>query len=90
MLAARRGISLCTSRNYKNLPLLISKSRFRCATMASDTPKVEFAPSLTDVDTDSYDAQLAAKRKLVEEQFAEFNPPTLEVFQSKPKHYRMR
>ncbi|KAG7672760.1 hypothetical protein Ndes2526B_g08238 [Nannochloris sp. 'desiccata'] len=58
--------------------------------MASDTPKVEFTPSLIDVDTDAYDAQLAAKRRLVEEQFAEFNPPKLEVFQSKPKNYRMR
>jgi tRNA (uracil-5-)-methyltransferase len=58
--------------------------------MASETPKVEFTSSLIDVDTDAYDAQLAAKRKLVEEQFAEFNPPELEVFQSKPKNYRMR
>lgn len=58
--------------------------------MTSDTPKVEFTSSLIDIDTDAYDAQLAAKRKLVEEQFAEFNPPKLEVFQSKPKNYRMR
>jgi tRNA/tmRNA/rRNA uracil-C5-methylase (TrmA/RlmC/RlmD family) len=90
MLAARRGISNCTARNYRNLPQFISKTRHRCATMASETPKVEFTPSLIDVDTDAYDSQLAAKRKLVEEQFAEFKPPKLEVFQSKPKHYRMR
>ncbi len=58
--------------------------------MASETPKVEFTPSLINVDTDAYDAQLAAKQAKVKDQFAEFNPPTLEVFKSKPKHYRMR
>jgi hypothetical protein len=89
MLAARL-VNPSSFRNYKQFPLFISKTRFRCTTMASETPKVEFTPSLINVDTDAYDAQLAAKQAKVKDQFAEFNPPTLEVFKSKPKHYRMR
>jgi len=45
---------------------------------------------VTRVDPASYDAQLAAKKEWVETRFAEFNPPTLEVFPSSPEHYRMR
>lgn len=45
---------------------------------------------VTRVDPASYNAQLAAKQEWVEKRFAEFNPPSLEVFPSSPEHYRMR
>lgn len=87
MLAARPGIILRTTRN---LPFTLPRPQILWRKMTSEATKVNFNASLTEVDTDAYDSQLAAKQKLVEEQFAEFNPPALEVFRSKPKNYRMR
>ena len=58
--------------------------------MASEAEQVKFKASLIEIETDAYDTQLAAKQKLVEELFAEFTPPQVEVFRSKPKNYRMR
>ncbi|KFF47616.1 tRNA (uracil-5-)-methyltransferase [Gammaproteobacteria bacterium MFB021] len=45
---------------------------------------------ITTIDPARYDAQLAAKRARIEQQFAAFDPPPLEVFASPPMHYRMR
>lgn len=42
------------------------------------------------VDPTQYQAQLEAKRARIEAQFAPFAPPALEVFASKPSHYRQR
>ena len=40
--------------------------------------------------TASYQQQLQAKIDRITEQFSEFNPPALEVFQSPEQHFRMR
>ena len=40
--------------------------------------------------TSSYQQQLDAKVDRIRTQFAEYNPPALEVFASPEKHYRMR
>ncbi len=40
--------------------------------------------------TSSYQQQLDAKIERITAQFAEFTPPSLEVFQSPEKHFRMR
>ena len=40
--------------------------------------------------TSSYQQQLEAKVERISAQFAEFNPPSLEVFPSEEKHFRMR
>ncbi len=40
--------------------------------------------------TSSYQQQLDAKIERIQTQFAEYNPPALEVFASPEKHYRMR
>lgn len=45
---------------------------------------------ITDIDSSRYDTQLDAKRERIEQQFARFSPPPLEVFASPPSHYRMR
>jgi len=37
-----------------------------------------------------YDALLADKTQLIQEQFAHFNPPALEVFASAPQNFRLR
>ncbi|MCL1076238.1 tRNA (uridine(54)-C5)-methyltransferase TrmA [Shewanella dokdonensis] len=37
-----------------------------------------------------YNEQLEVKRQLLQQSFAEFAPPPLEVFASTPEHYRMR
>ncbi len=41
-------------------------------------------------DTPSYQAQLAEKIQRIEAQFAQYQPPQLEVYESPEKHYRMR
>ena len=88
MLAARPvGIILRTTRN---LPFTLPRPRIIWRKMTSEAAEIKFNASLTEIDTDAYDSQLAAKQNIVEEQFAEFNPPALEVFRSKPKNYRMR
>lgn len=38
----------------------------------------------------SYEAQLEEKKRKLEHDFAHYQPPQLEVFQSDPTHYRMR
>ena len=59
--------------------------------MTTPAPQeVKFDSSLITIDTDAYDAQLLAKQALVESQFADFQHPKLEVFRSRPEHYRMR
>ena len=52
--------------------------------------EVKFTPYLIAPNETAYETQLNAKKSLVEQQFAELNPPQIEVFRSKPKHYRMR
>ena len=49
-----------------------------------------FSPALTIIDPSQYDAQLEAKVQRVTAQFAEFNPPPLTAYRSRPEHYRMR
>ncbi|GAA5216582.1 tRNA (uridine(54)-C5)-methyltransferase TrmA [Corallincola platygyrae] len=39
---------------------------------------------------DEYDQQLEAKARWMKDRFAQFSPPSLEVFSSASKHYRMR
>jgi tRNA (uracil-5-)-methyltransferase len=60
--------------------------------MSAATTTAEAKPGgvLTTIDVSTYDAQLVAKRELIEAQFAEFSPPELEVFRSSPENYRMR
>ena len=55
---------------------------------APSAPK--FSPALTAIDPSQYDAQLEAKVQRVTAQFAEFAPPPLQAFRSRPEHYRMR
>lgn len=45
---------------------------------------------VTDIDTQTYPAQLAEKTKALSDLLAPFNAPVLDVFESSPKHYRMR
>ncbi|MCP5774801.1 tRNA (uridine(54)-C5)-methyltransferase TrmA, partial [Klebsiella pneumoniae] len=40
--------------------------------------------------TSSYQQQLEAKIERISAQFAEYQPPALEVFQSPEKYFRMR
>lgn len=68
---------------------LINSQRSRFI-MASTQNEVKLNDSLITIDTDAYDGQLHAKQEMLEAKFAEFQPPKLEVFRSKPKHYRMR
>ncbi len=58
------------------------------AKVAAEAPK--FSPALTTIDPSQYDAQLEAKVERVRAQFAEFDPPPLQAFRSRPEHYRMR
>ncbi|ART82302.1 tRNA (uridine(54)-C5)-methyltransferase TrmA [Oceanisphaera profunda] len=44
----------------------------------------------TVVNPHTYQAQLDAKIAQLQQTFAPFNPPSLDVFASKPEHYRMR
>lgn len=46
--------------------------------------------SVPTVDPTQYQAQLEAKRVRIEAQFAPFSPPALEVYASRPTHYRQR
>ncbi len=46
--------------------------------------------NLAAMDPKNYDAQLEEKRIKLEQTFAEFTPPSLEVFASEPANYRMR
>ncbi|GIU30369.1 tRNA/tmRNA (uracil-C(5))-methyltransferase [Shewanella colwelliana] len=46
--------------------------------------------NLEAMDPNQYEAQLDAKREKLAQLFADFTTPTLEVFASEPKHYRMR
>jgi tRNA (uracil-5-)-methyltransferase len=59
------------------------------AAIAPSAP-AHFTPALTDIEEDKYETQLQAKIQRISSQFAEFSPPELEPFRSKPKHYRMR
>jgi len=63
-------------------------ARVIMATAAQE--RVKLNDSLITIDTDAYDSQLQAKQAMVVQQFAEFQPPKLEVHRSKPKNYRMR
>ncbi len=45
---------------------------------------------LSNVNSDHYSQQLAAKAERIQQQFAEFNPPTLEIYDSPPLHFRVR
>lgn len=55
---------------------------------AATVPK--FSPALTAIDPTQYDAQLEAKVQRITSQFADFNPPALQAYRSRPEHYRMR
>ncbi|NMH66143.1 tRNA (uridine(54)-C5)-methyltransferase TrmA [Shewanella salipaludis] len=46
--------------------------------------------NLAAMDPQTYDAQLQQKRIKLEQAFAQFEPPEIEVFASEPAHYRMR
>ncbi len=46
--------------------------------------------NLEAMDPNQYEKQLDAKREKLAQLFAEFETPSLEVFASEPKHYRMR
>jgi len=60
------------------------------STMSTSETEVKLNNLLTSIDTDAYDSQLQAKQSEVQANFAEFNPPQIEVFRSRPEHYRMR
>jgi tRNA (uracil-5-)-methyltransferase len=45
---------------------------------------------LSQIKPDNYQQQLDAKAQRIRSQFAEFNPPELAIYPSKPLHYRMR
>lgn len=42
------------------------------------------------IQPDQYDQQLAAKTERIQQLFAEFNPPAIEVHESAKEHYRLR
>ena len=66
----------------------VTKSSLRCqcvATTAVMPPKVLLAAK-----PETYDQQIGEKRKRIEDLFAKFKPPELEVFESEREHYRMR
>lgn len=46
--------------------------------------------ALPQVDPTQYEAQLAAKQQRMEQLFARFNPPKMELYRSPTEHYRMR
>lgn len=46
--------------------------------------------NLAAMDPENYDTQLAAKRIKLEQAFAQFEPPSVEIFASESAHYRMR
>ncbi len=50
----------------------------------------EVEMAIPKVGPENYAAQLADKKAWVEQTFAEFELPALEVFESEPEHYRMR
>ena len=75
--------------------------RVEAAAEAAPTSEVEppaaatpappkFSPALTAIDPSQYDSQLEAKEQRIRNLFAEFNPPPLQAFRSRPEHYRMR
>jgi hypothetical protein len=45
---------------------------------------------IQEIKEEDYAPQLEAKKARIETLFSEFHPPALEVFESKPKNYRMR
>lgn len=47
-------------------------------------------PPLITVDPSQYEEQLEKKTAKIRAQFSNFNMPDIEVFKSKPSHYRMR
>ena len=63
------------------------------AATAGDAPPAvapQFSPALTAIDPTHYDAQLEAKVERIRSHFAEFSPPPLHAYRSRPEHYRMR
>lgn len=46
--------------------------------------------ALPQVDPTQYEAQLATKQQRMEQLFARFNPPAMELYRSPTEHYRMR
>lgn len=58
--------------------------------MVPDTNRRKLSAVVGAIDTDAYETQLTEKQQGIRERFAKFNPPTLEVFRSRPEHYRMR
>ena len=69
----------------KSVPFVSLHRTHQIRTMATKGNHV-----LLEIDESKYDAQLAEKKARIDELFAEFRPPQLEVFPSKPTHYRMR
>jgi tRNA (uracil-5-)-methyltransferase len=71
-----------------------AEAKATAAAAAAEAPPSQqapkFSPALTAIDPSQYDAQLEAKVQRITKQFAEFNPPPLQAFRSRPEHYRMR
>lgn len=66
-----------------------ANAKAAAAAPAAAAPKT-FSPALTTIDPSQYDSQLEAKVQRITAQFAEFNPPPLTAYRSRPEHYRMR
>jgi len=76
-IARQLGTGHCMSVPFRTFSMAASES----------TGKSHVLKSIDEAD---YEPQLEAKRARIEELFAGCNAPPLEVFKSKPAHYRMR
>lgn len=87
-LLHRRSVIIDSARR---LPVIQCNSY--TSNMSNNTTtgsQVILRPSLTTIDIDAYDAQLAAKQKKIETLFSDLNLPNLEIFKSEPHYYRMK
>ncbi|KAL4443688.1 hypothetical protein ABPG75_011425 [Micractinium tetrahymenae] len=87
-LSAGRMTRTSAQGRRKEAPAAGAGSAAATTEAAVEAPK--FSPALTTIDPSQYDAQLEAKVERVRAQFAEFDPPPLQAFRSRPEHYRMR
>jgi len=65
---------------------LSSMTTPRCTSQGTQ----DYRSVIREIQDDEYDTQLEAKRSKIEALFSEYSTPSLEVFESKPRHYRMR
>ena len=71
---------------FTRLPVSRTCLPCRCAaTVTTMPPKVLLAAK-----PEIYEQQIGEKRKRIQDMFAKFDPPELEVFESERQNYRMR